>query len=244
MSKLRHIFSTHGLPLTIVSDNGTPFTGEEFQKFLTMNGIRHITSVPYHLASNGLAERAVQIVRQGLRKQTEGDIQTRVGRFLFSYRNTPQTTTDYTPAELLLRRKPRSRLNLLHPDRKHHVEVKQEQQQQYRNEHTRQRSFADGQDVYVSQRERGTPWLAAVVTKQSGQIVNTELFDGRQARRHLDNVVPRGNVTNVSPATSRDEQPSLSADSPLVETAKPAAEPEFVLRRSSRQTKPIDILNL
>ena len=41
--KLLHIFSIHGLPLTIVSDNGTPFTGEEFQKFLTMNGIRHIT---------------------------------------------------------------------------------------------------------------------------------------------------------------------------------------------------------
>ena len=166
--KLRHIFSTHGLPLTIVSDNSTPFTGEEFQKFLTMNGIRHITCALYHPASNGLAERAVQIMKQGLRKQTDGDIETRVDRFPFSYRNTPHTTTGCTTAELLLRRKPRSRLNLLHPERKHHVEVKQEQQQQYRNEHTRQRSFADGQDVYVSQRERGTSWLPAVVTKQSG----------------------------------------------------------------------------
>ena len=171
-------------------------------------------------------------MKQGLRKQTEGDIQARVDHFLFSYRNTPHTTTGCTPAELLLRRKPRYRLNLLHPDRKHHVKVKQEQQQQYCNEHTRQRSFADGQYAYVSQRERGTPWLPAVVTKQSGQIVNTELFDGRQARRHLDHVVPRGDITNGSPSTSRDEQPSLSADSPLVETAKPAAEPEFVLRRS------------
>ena len=44
--KLHHIFSTHGLPLTIVSDNGTPFTGEEFQKFLTMNGIK-----TYHLCA-------------------------------------------------------------------------------------------------------------------------------------------------------------------------------------------------
>ena len=109
-----------------------------------MNGIRHIISALYQPASNGLAERAVQIMKQGLRKQPEGDIQTRVDRFLFSYLNTSHTT----PAELLLRRKPRSRLNLLHPDRKHHVEVKREQQQQYRKEHTRQRrSSAAGQDV-------------------------------------------------------------------------------------------------
>ena len=87
--KLRHIFSTHGLPLTIVSDNGTPFTGEEFQKFLTMKGIRHITSAPYHPASNELAERAVQVVKQGLRKHIAGNIQTRVDRFLFSHQNTP-----------------------------------------------------------------------------------------------------------------------------------------------------------
>ena len=66
--KLRHIFSTHGLRLTIVSDNGTPLTGEEFQEFLTMNGIRHIASALYQPASNGLAERAVQIVKQGVRK--------------------------------------------------------------------------------------------------------------------------------------------------------------------------------
>ena len=62
--------------------------------------------------------------------------------------------------------------------------------------------------------------------------------DGHQ----LDNVVTHGDVTNVSPVTSRDEQPSLRADSPPGEIAKPAAEPEFVLRRSSRQTKPIDKL--
>ena len=209
-----------------------------------MNDIRHITSAPYHPASNGLSERAVQIVKQGLRKQTEGEIQTRVDRFLFSYRNTPHPTTGCTPAELLLRCKPRSWLNLLHPKRKHHVEVKQEQQQQYRNVHKRQRLFADVQDVYISQHERGTPWLSAFVTKQSGQIVNKELFDGRHARHHLDHVFPHGDFTNVSPATSRDEQPCLSADSPLVETAKPAAEPKFILRRSSRQTKPIVHLDI
>ena len=59
IEKLRQCFSTHGLPQTIVSDNGTCFTSQEFESFLKQNGIQHITSAPFHPASNGLAERAV-----------------------------------------------------------------------------------------------------------------------------------------------------------------------------------------
>ena len=40
---LRQIFAIHGLPMTLVSDNGPPFTSSEFENFLTTNGIKHIT---------------------------------------------------------------------------------------------------------------------------------------------------------------------------------------------------------
>eukprot|EP00731_Ephydatia_muelleri_P012306 Em0006g1200a len=56
---LRHVFSTHRLPEVLVSDNGSAFVSEEFQMFVKRSGIRHITSAPYHPASNGLAERGV-----------------------------------------------------------------------------------------------------------------------------------------------------------------------------------------
>lgn len=65
---LRSIFATHGLPEVVVSDNGTAFTSSEFQEFMSMNGIRHVTSAPYHPASNGLAERAVQTFKEHSRK--------------------------------------------------------------------------------------------------------------------------------------------------------------------------------
>ncbi|CAC5380501.1 Uncharacterized protein K02A2.6 [Mytilus coruscus] len=60
IEKFRTVFATHGIPDTIVSDNGTPFTSEEFESFINRNGIRHIRVSPYQPSSNGLAERAVQ----------------------------------------------------------------------------------------------------------------------------------------------------------------------------------------
>ena len=80
IEKLRSIFAT--LPKTIVSDNGPSLVSSEFKKFLQLNGIRHITSAPYHHPStNGLAERAVQTVKQGL-KQMEGDsLKEKLSRF-------------------------------------------------------------------------------------------------------------------------------------------------------------------
>ena len=59
ISKIRSIFSTHGLPEQIMSDNGSGFTSSEFEEFLSDNGIKHIRTSPYHPSSNGLAERAV-----------------------------------------------------------------------------------------------------------------------------------------------------------------------------------------
>ena len=66
INKLRHLFSIHGLPQIIVSDNGTCFTSDEFRQFMENNGVRHIKSAPYHPATNGLAERAVQTFKRTL----------------------------------------------------------------------------------------------------------------------------------------------------------------------------------
>ena len=74
IGRLRQTFATHGLPQILVSDNGTSFTSAEFDKFTAKNTIKHIRSVPYHPATNGLAERAVQTVKTGLRKMSEGNL--------------------------------------------------------------------------------------------------------------------------------------------------------------------------
>lgn len=93
IEELRSTFARYGMPEMIVTDNGSCFKSKEFEQFLLSNGIKHVTSAPYHPASNGLAERAVQILKQGLKKVTVGTLSSRVATVLFSYRMTPQTTT-------------------------------------------------------------------------------------------------------------------------------------------------------
>lgn len=65
---MRQAFSTHGLLDTIVSDNGTCYTGATFSEFCRKRGRRHVTIAPRHPSSNGLAERYVRIIKEGMKK--------------------------------------------------------------------------------------------------------------------------------------------------------------------------------
>ena len=62
IDELRRLFATYGIP-----DNGSQFTSEQFAVFMTMHGIRHTRTAPYHPATNGLAERFVQSLKHGLK---------------------------------------------------------------------------------------------------------------------------------------------------------------------------------
>ena len=85
IQKPRAMFATHGLPELLVSDNCTTFTSAEFHEFLSHNGIRHLSSAPYHPSSNGLAERAVQTYKSNMQKGSDEDVQKQLSRFLFLY---------------------------------------------------------------------------------------------------------------------------------------------------------------
>ena len=50
IDKLRGVCCIHGLPDTIVTDNAAVFTSTEMKEFFSHNGIKHITSAPYHPA--------------------------------------------------------------------------------------------------------------------------------------------------------------------------------------------------
>ncbi len=112
---LNELFARIGVPELLVSDNGPQFISEEFQIFLRNNGIKHVTSALYHPATNGLAERFVQSLKNVLWAMTHDKLtlSQKLHNFLFAYRNTTHVTTNRKPAMLFLGRPLRSRLNLL-----------------------------------------------------------------------------------------------------------------------------------
>ncbi|XP_063635203.1 uncharacterized protein LOC134805952 [Cydia splendana] len=69
----------------------------------------------YHPASNGAAEAAVKLCKRAIKKAMRdgGDIDAALQAYLLAYRNVEHSTTGVSPAELLQRRKLRSRLDLL-----------------------------------------------------------------------------------------------------------------------------------
>ena len=72
---LRKSFSTYGLPKVVVSDNAANFTNDEFKAFLKANGVKHVRTSPYHPASYGLVECAVQTLKGGLKKLKVGSVE-------------------------------------------------------------------------------------------------------------------------------------------------------------------------
>ena len=241
---LRSIFATHGLPEILVSDNGPAFTSIEFKTFLKENGIRHITTAPYHPAGNGLAERAVQTFKQALKKEPTVDLDTQLSKFLFRYRMTPHATAGVPPAELLMQRKLRSRLDLLKPQLTTTVHLKQSKQKLNHDKSTPLRQFQIDEAVYVQDLPSRSTWLPGTVVKIRGPLTyDIALEDGRIVTRHVDNLRrqhPQTTSLSSQITTEDDCLPTATAcsdHSSVTETTNSATVP---LRRSTRVTRPPD----
>ena len=239
VEKVRKIFATHGLPTTVVSDNGAVFTSEQFETFLERNGIHHIRITPYHPASNGQAERALQTVKEGLKRGGGGTLETRLNRFLFHYRTTPHSTTGATPAELLMGRRPRTHLDIMHPDLATDVQTKQDKQIEDRNKGTKKRELEIKDTVYLKNLPStgSLTWIQGIVVGKRGpRSYLVELPDGRVFRRHIDNL--RSRVTSSGSEEREEEDDWLTDNMELSQTEENTVEDTVVAapapRRSNR----------
>ena len=189
IEQLQHVFSTHGLPKTIVTDNGPSFVSAEFERFCRVNGLRHSISAPYHPSTNGLAERAVQTVKQGPKRMQGGTLRSRLSRFLFRYRITPHSSTGLSPAELLMGRRPRSALDLTHPDTAQRVTDHQQKQSSEKTTSRSLRSFQVTDPVFVRDfRSSGVLWMPGEVVRVTGPLSYHVRVSIGIVRHHVDNV--------------------------------------------------------
>ncbi|SOV04978.1 uncharacterized protein UDID_17813 [Ustilago sp. UG-2017a] len=97
---LRHVYSKHGLPTSIVSDRGSEFASHFWRSLSTLLGIENHFSSAYHPQSDGQTERINQVLEQFLRGYSN-HLQTDWSNLLplaeFSYNNAEHASTQLTP---------------------------------------------------------------------------------------------------------------------------------------------------
>ncbi len=223
---LRSIFARFGVPTQLVSDNGPQFIADEFKDFLRNNGIKHITSAPYHPRTNGLAERFVQSFKTAMKKEGKPQGQ-QLQQFLLTYRTTPHRTTGETPAKLLMGRNLRTRLDLIKPKLENKVQGAQDAMMRAKHAGNSMREFSVGQPVLARDYRGQRPWITGMIKEKTGPLSYTvETEEGGIWRRHLDQLRNREGIT-----------PTLST--PLV----PLPQPELVvpITDQSEPTAPMPV---
>ncbi|CAH8853639.1 unnamed protein product [Trichobilharzia szidati] len=114
IKSLYSIFTSHGVPEYILSDDSPVFLCEEFQLFLHQNNIIHILTDKHNPSSNELANIAVEIVKRGYQKAAKlADFHRQLEKFVFSSHITPQKGEKLSPAELLMGRRLRTSIAFL-----------------------------------------------------------------------------------------------------------------------------------
>ena len=172
----------------MVSDNGPQYGSAEFRTYCKEKGIRHVTSSPEYPQSNGMAERAVQTIKDRLLKMFK-DGQS-LWDALAAVRSTPVSGSLPSPAVLLQGRNLRGTLPFsLSALQSRVVPVQATASfQQTRPVDARTSSLQVGQQVRVRLAAGNRPgkWISGRIAKVCQQpnsyVVRTS--DGRYFRRN------------------------------------------------------------
>ncbi|BHF74808.1 hypothetical protein SprV_0501789600 [Sparganum proliferum] len=199
---LRRIFSQHGLPEVLVSDNGSQFTSSSFEDFCRQHNIQHLRSPPYHPQSNGQAERFIDTFKRALLKaRGEGTTDEIVQAFLFSYSTTPNPASPggVSPAEALMGRKLRTTFHALVPTGAQPLQTSPASRSK----------LSIGTPVFVRDYRAGFPdWIEATVVAHRGSMLfDVDVGDDIWVRHH--NQIRRRHCSNT---TGLESAPSLSLD--------------------------------
>uniref|UniRef100_A0A914IBP4 Integrase catalytic domain-containing protein n=1 Tax=Globodera rostochiensis TaxID=31243 RepID=A0A914IBP4_GLORO len=225
IERLRYLSTRHGIPETLVSDNGTQFTSNEFAKFTLANGIDHLFSAPYNPMSNGQAERFVDTFKRAFRKlKGEGVPSSKeiLETFLVTYRTTPNDSLAGTksPAEMLLGRKPRITLDLLRPPPPQPYSRDDPMERNFnRRFGTRPQNFASHEAVFARHR-LSQNWKAGIIDGGSGVIYTVRFPEGSTGRYHANQLRRRH-----SPKPTEDPLDILNKAFNLPAPQQPPVEP-------------------
>ena len=121
VQRTKNIFSKHGIPKLVFSDNGPEYSSRVYKQFANDWDFVHNTSSPEFAQSNGLVERTIQTVKKTLRKCFKSGNDPHLA--LLTLRATPGKDDTPSPAALLMNRELRTTLpTITQPNNKRSVE--------------------------------------------------------------------------------------------------------------------------
>lgn len=231
ITHLKSIFARHGIPEFIVSDNGPPFSSNEFKSFINEWNINHNTSSPYLSRSNGMVERAIGSIKNMLKKCKADKSDPYLA--LLAYRNTPKNTTGFSPTQLCMSRYLRTKMpvsdsqlspTLVNIDTlKNNIEKHKSYSTLYYNKHSKSLpNIEEGDKVYFKKKPHSV-WVPGTISKACSEprsfVVKSPEGEFRRSREHIlkpvvaptAEVVPENKI-NIS---NKDENVEIPKNSPL-----------------------------
>lgn len=240
--QFRDIFTQHGYPRVLITDNGPQFVSQEFISYAREEKFKLHTSSPYFPHANGAAERAVQTAKKII-KQKKPDVA------LLNYRTTKHSATGVSPCVALMGRMLKTRLPVLNQKllprspvdeeiRKKDSAEKQRQKEAFDKRHGVRplKELEPGEQVRIragedrTWREPGTIIQQADDSRRSYHV-QTPSGVIRRNRKHLQEVPPikmEDLPESDSPREVMSESPVLQRRSSRI-TRKPEHLKDFVL---------------
>ncbi|XP_037504914.1 uncharacterized protein K02A2.6-like [Rhipicephalus sanguineus] len=209
---LKSIFARHGIPQDVRSDNGPPFSSQEFAAFAASYGFNHATSSPHYAQSNGEAERLVRTVKDLFRKSKDPHLA------LLSYLDTPGVD-GFSPAQLLMGRQLRTRVLKQNsqlcpnwPPKKDVVAKDVAYKRKQTDDYNRHHGARDLPPLQTGQRVWVRPDQVQATVLSPGQrprsyVVETDRGVLQRNRRHLVPFVPSASGEESLPTAAQQPSP-------------------------------------
>nr|XP_054932847.1 uncharacterized protein K02A2.6-like [Dermacentor andersoni] len=226
---LRSLFATFGIPRKVVSDNGAAFVSSEIQDFYQRNGIRNVTSAPYHPATNGQAERYVGELKRARAREPSGSLSARLSRFLFRQHTTVHQSTGLTPAKAMFRWELPNQLDLI---------IASEGQEAAQPDLPKSRQLMQGEAVWVKRFGKGPDWTEETLVKRMGHRSWLVKCACRIVRRHLNQLRKRTGEVKLDRQASAtltwgmDSNPAEST--PAMPSSRPLESESSIPKRPAR----------
>ncbi len=245
--KLDRIFATHGIPRKIRTDNGPPFNGDEFKRYMEVLGIEWKTSTPLWPQANGNAESIMKPIGKVIKTATlEGkNWRQELQRFLLNYRSTPHATMKIPPCELLFNRKIQGTLPELttkevidkHKEAKENIDKRKKINKKYYDVNTKASNIKEGDTVICEQKPvnklspRFNPEKFTVIKRKGATVVAKN--DRRTITRNMSHFKLMKSAEEESDNENQSGETSHMGNEPELE------EHETTLRRSTREQRPV-----